>query len=54
MRDTLLLKHPEPHVPPVSALPCCVTLSLFEDVEISGAHVQAIAVGFEVVLVLKL
>ena len=43
MRDTLLLKHPEPCVPPVSALHCCDTLPLFEDAEVSGAHVQAVA-----------
>ena len=42
MRDTLLLKHLKPHIPPVFALPCCDTLPLFEDVKVSGAHVQAV------------
>ena len=43
VRDALLRKHPEPCVPPTSVLPCCDALSLFEDVKVCVAHVQAVA-----------
>ena len=39
-------------VPPVSALPCCDTLPLFEDVEVIDARVQAVVC--KVVLVLDI
>ena len=40
---SIAVKDPEPCVPPVSALPCCDILPLLEDIEVSGAHVQAVA-----------
>ena len=50
VKDTLLLKHPEPHA---LALPCCDALLLFEDVEISGLIFKQLLVGLRVVLVLE-
>ena len=47
-----LIKHLELHVPPVSALLCCDTLPLFEDVEIIVLMFRIWLGGFKVVLVL--
>ena len=41
--DALKSKHPEPQVPPDSALPHSETFPFMEDVEITAAHVQFVA-----------
>ena len=40
--DALQLKHPEPRIPPESALPCCDDLPYLENSEITAAHVQTV------------
>ena len=49
----MLLKHSEPCVPPVSALPCCGTLPLFKVVELVVLIFRLWLVEFKVVLVLR-
>jgi len=41
--DALLLKHPEPQLPPESALPCCDNLPYLEESDIIAAHVWTVA-----------
>ena len=41
--EVLEQKHPEPQIPPKSALLGCDSLPKFEDVEINGGHVLQVA-----------